>query len=73
MHTQLEDLEHAVGPPLEAFGGTKEEQDAEILSQLKALPDHRKALILRNSHIGGHKFSGNAIVSISSCVVSMSV
>lgn len=63
VHTQLEDLESEVGLPLEAFSGTSEEKDAEILSRLKALPAQRKALILRNSHIGGHKFSGNAIVS----------
>ncbi|KZP12111.1 hypothetical protein FIBSPDRAFT_168518 [Athelia psychrophila] len=62
VHTQLEDLEHAVGPPLEAFSGTQEEKDADILAQLKALPGHQRALILRNSHIGGHKFSGNAII-----------
>ncbi|KAF7968882.1 hypothetical protein HWV62_28908 [Athelia sp. TMB] len=62
VHTQLEDLDHAVGPPLEAFKGTKEEQEAEITAQLKALPAQRRALILKNSHIGGHKFSGNAII-----------
>jgi hypothetical protein len=44
---------------------TSEELNADILRQLKELPAQRKALILKNSHIGGHRYAGNCIVSIS--------
>ena len=62
------DLEHLsnTGPPLEEFQGTDEDREKEALRRLKEL-DHesvKKALILKNSHIGGHKFAGNVIVSL---------
>ena len=62
IHTQLEDLASTVGPPLESLS-TPEEQTADVLRQLKALPAEQKALILKNSHTGGHKYAGNCIVS----------
>ena len=34
------------------------------LSNGNGNPQEKKALILKNSHIGGHKFAGNAIVSL---------
>jgi len=62
IHTQLEDLASTVGPHLESLVVTPEEQTADILRQLKELPAQKKALVLKNSHIGGHKFAGNCII-----------
>jgi len=61
IHTQLEDLASTVGPSLESLS-TPEEQTADVLRQLKALPAEQKALILKNSHTGGHKYAGNCII-----------
>ncbi|KAJ7269721.1 Sucrase/ferredoxin-like-domain-containing protein [Mycena rebaudengoi] len=55
-------LEHIIDPPLEDYRGTLEEQAAHIDQELRELRDAKKALILFNSHMGGHKFSGNAII-----------
>lgn len=46
------------------------EREATALNQLKALTtpggsDTKRALVLYNSHTGGHKFAGNIIVSCS--------
>ena len=65
MHTQLDDpSEH--GTPLEELAGTDEERDAEYMRRLQTFDptsaDPRRALILKVSHIGGHKFAGNVIV-----------
>ncbi|KAF7301470.1 hypothetical protein MIND_00712400 [Mycena indigotica] len=62
-HTQLE---HIVDPPLEKFSGSAEAKERHIADELRALPATRKALILRNSHIGGHKFSGNCVLYLPS-------
>ncbi|KAL6309611.1 Sucrase/ferredoxin-like-domain-containing protein [Sparassis latifolia] len=65
VHTQLEDP-WLSGPPLEEFKGTAEEKDAEVLRQLKlaaAGNGEKRVLILRNSHVGGHKFAGNVIIN----------
>jgi len=66
-HTQLE---HVVDPPLEHFSGTAEEKKSHIADQLRALPAGKRALILRNSHMGGHKYAGNCIIYMpqGSCV-----
>ena len=70
VHTQLDDpSDH--GPALETLAGTDAEREAAVVEQLKAYdpaaPDAhghpRRALILKCSHIGGHKFAGNVIVS----------
>ncbi|KAI5894141.1 uncharacterized protein SCHCODRAFT_02623840 [Schizophyllum commune H4-8] len=62
--TRLEDPTVEMGSdPLEAFKGTVEEKEAHIRSQLKGLQNEKRALILKNSHMGGHKFAGNCIVS----------
>ncbi|KAJ3488712.1 hypothetical protein NLI96_g2672 [Meripilus lineatus] len=65
VHRQLEDPSHH-GQPLEEFKGTDDEREAEVIRQLKQLDpstvDTKRALILRNSHIGGHKFAGNCII-----------
>ncbi|KAJ7499152.1 Sucrase/ferredoxin-like-domain-containing protein [Mycena latifolia] len=55
-------LEHIVEPPLEQFSGTPDEKALYIADELKALPEAKKALILRNSHMGGHKYAGNTII-----------
>lgn len=60
--TQLEHPSHLLGPSLEEFSGTPEEKDEHIGQQLKAVSAEKKVLILRNSHMGGHKFAGNCIV-----------
>ena len=66
VHTQLEDPSSYGLTPLEDLAGTPEEKDAEILRQLKAHDaatcETKRALILKTSHIGGHKFAGNCIV-----------
>jgi hypothetical protein len=51
-----------VEPPLESFAGTPEEKARYITDELMALPAAKKALILRNSHMGGHKYAGNCII-----------
>jgi hypothetical protein len=61
VHTQLED---PTGPPLEDYpdGDGKEAELSRRLQELdESLP--KRALILKTSHIGGHKYAGNVIVS----------
>ncbi|KAJ7689438.1 Sucrase/ferredoxin-like-domain-containing protein [Mycena rosella] len=55
-------LEHIVEPPLEKFPGTIEEKDAHVTETLRALQTAKKALILYNSHMGGHRYAGNCII-----------
>ena len=55
-----------MGPPLEDFQGTQEQREEDVIKQLKCLSSQKKVLLIRNSHIGGHKFAGNCIVSIPS-------
>ena len=62
VHTQLDDPSSHSTPPLEELTGTPEEKDVEILRQLKEYAGEKRALILRCSHMGGHKFAGNVIV-----------
>lgn len=59
VHTQLSehDLEHKPSD--------NDDAEAAYLAQLKDAAESKRALILKVSHIGGHKFSGNVIVSIS--------
>ncbi|KAH8105945.1 Sucrase/ferredoxin-like-domain-containing protein [Cristinia sonorae] len=63
VHTQVEEPS---GPALEEFDGTDEEKDEEIQRVLHTLDprtaDHRRALIVKNSHFGGHKFAGNVVI-----------
>jgi len=61
VHTQLEE---PTGPPLEDFNAAEDEKEAEMFRRLQELDDlPKKALILKTSHIGGHKYAGNVIVS----------
>jgi hypothetical protein len=51
--------------PLEDFSGTSEDRTVEITNRLKQAADgghEKRALIVYNSHMGGHKFAGNVIV-----------
>jgi len=60
VHTELEDL--SGNPTLESSLSNSPEPETAFETQLKALGVEHKALILRNSHIGGHKFAGNVII-----------
>lgn len=60
--TQIEHPLHSGGLPLEDLRGTEEEEQEHVLKQLQDLQEQRKALIIRNSHTGGHRFAGNCIV-----------
>ncbi|KAI0375533.1 hypothetical protein BV20DRAFT_1040173 [Pilatotrama ljubarskyi] len=66
VHTQIDDPS-AHGPPLEELHGSEEEKQAKVLQQLKevdvAHAEHKRALILFCSHIGGHKYAGNVIIN----------
>ncbi|KAK7044800.1 Sucrase/ferredoxin-like-domain-containing protein [Favolaschia claudopus] len=55
-------LEHMIESPLEKLNGTNEEKEAHVLETLKELQDAKKALILYNSHMGGHRYAGNCII-----------
>ena len=63
VHTELEDL--SGHPTLESSLINGPEPEIAFETQLKALGGEHKALILRTSHIGGHKFAGNVIVCLS--------
>ncbi len=56
-------LEHPMDDPLEEFIGSPEEQEENVIRHLQELQGVKKALIIRNSHIGGHRYAGNCIVS----------
>ncbi|KAF7325601.1 hypothetical protein MKEN_00409700 [Mycena kentingensis (nom. inval.)] len=55
-------LEHFIDHPLEKFEGTSEERQKHVLDSLKSAQSSKRALILYNSHVGGHKFSGLTII-----------
>ncbi|THH15386.1 hypothetical protein EW146_g5082 [Bondarzewia mesenterica] len=63
VHTQLE---NPTGPSLEEFNESEEEKEAEMHRRLQELDDDlpKKALVLKTSHIGGHKYAGNVIIYI---------
>ncbi|KIL00394.1 hypothetical protein PAXRUDRAFT_821765 [Paxillus rubicundulus Ve08.2h10] len=60
VHTRLEDLSES--PSLESSLSIYPDPEIAFEAELKGLRDERKVLILRNSHIGGHKFAGNVII-----------
>jgi len=62
--TQLEDPSLMMGPSLEDLRITPEERQENITSQLKESTESKRALIVKVSHVGGHKYAGNCIVSI---------
>ena len=61
--THLEHPSLSMGAPLEDLDITLEEREENISSQLKQSADAKRALILKVSHTGGHKYAGNCIVS----------
>jgi hypothetical protein len=64
VHTQLEE---PTGPPLEAYPD-EDDKEAELNRRLQELDEGlpKRALILKTSHIGGHRYAGNVIVRCSS-------
>ncbi|THV05512.1 hypothetical protein K435DRAFT_961259 [Dendrothele bispora CBS 962.96] len=60
--TEIENPLHSMGMPLEEYQGTEEEQQENVLKQLQELATEKKALIVRNSHMGGHRYAGNCII-----------
>jgi hypothetical protein len=68
VHTQLED---PTGPPLEDYPD-EHGKEAELGRRLQELDESlpKRALILKTSHIGGHRYAGNVIVS-DSCLLSL--
>ncbi|KAF5369867.1 hypothetical protein D9758_001271 [Tetrapyrgos nigripes] len=60
--TEIEHPLHSMGVPLEEYQGTEEEQQEFVMKQLQELPGQQKALIIRNSHMGGHRYAGNCII-----------
>ncbi len=66
VHTQLDD---PTGPPLEDFSDGYE-KEAELNRSLQELDNGltKRALVLKTSHIGGHKYAGNIIVGLSPLV-----
>ena len=57
-------LEDPTGPPLEDYPD-EDGKGAELSRRLQELDESlpKRALILKTSHIGGHKYAGNVIVS----------
>ena len=61
--TELEHPSHTMGPPLEDLDITPEQREENISAQLKDSAESKRALIVKVSHVGGHKYAGNCIVS----------
>ncbi|KAG6880074.1 hypothetical protein C0992_006886 [Termitomyces sp. T32_za158] len=59
--TQLE-CHCLMGTPLEDLEGTCEERQETIAKELKSSAAEKRVLILKTSHITGHKFAGNCII-----------
>ena len=62
VHTQLDDPAAHGTAPLEHLAGAADERDATYGALLREAADGQRALIVKVSHIGGHKFAGNCIV-----------
>lgn len=61
--TQLEHPELTMGLPLEDLDATPEMRDDIMKQQMKESAESKRALIVKVSHVGGHKYAGNCIVS----------
>lgn len=62
--TQLEHPSLTMGPPLEESNVTPEEREEIIADELRQSTESKRALIVKVSHVGGHKYAGNVIVSV---------
>lgn len=51
-----------MGPPLEEMDVTPEEREENIASHLRDSTESKRALIIKTSHVGGHKYAGNCII-----------
>ncbi|KAF9534392.1 Sucrase/ferredoxin-like-domain-containing protein [Crepidotus variabilis] len=60
--THLEHPSLTMGPALEDLGSTPEEREETIATQLQESTSSKRALIVKVSHIGGHRYAGNAII-----------
>ncbi|KAG2151990.1 Sucrase/ferredoxin-like-domain-containing protein [Suillus cothurnatus] len=60
VHTDLYDLTSE--PSLESQASSSIEKEQLIEAQLKSLHAEHRALIIKNSHFGGHKFAGNCVI-----------
>jgi len=56
-------LEHPLSFPLENSNATPEERENTIAQELQASMSSKRVLIVKVSHIGGHKYAGNVIVN----------
>jgi len=60
--TQLENPSQTLGSPLEDLQMSLEEKGEAITTQLRESTDAKRALIIKTSHVGGHKYAGNCII-----------
>ncbi|KXN87889.1 Altered inheritance of mitochondria protein 32 [Leucoagaricus sp. SymC.cos] len=60
--TRLECPSYTYGSPLEDLAVTVEQREEIIQTQLKESAISKRALIVKVSHIGGHKYAGNCII-----------
>ncbi|KLO11261.1 hypothetical protein SCHPADRAFT_999075 [Schizopora paradoxa] len=65
--TDIDEVPHCGSGPLEELPSTTDRAQ-EALRQLQSLSDPassttKKALILKNSHFGGHKYAGNVVIN----------
>ncbi|KAG6911634.1 hypothetical protein DXG01_007884 [Tephrocybe rancida] len=59
--TQLE-CHCLMGSPLEDLQGDLDEKREIIAKELRSSASEKRALIIKTSHIGGHKFAGNCVI-----------
>ena len=62
--TQIQCPSYTYGSPLEDLTLTAEQREDIIQTQLKESAVSKRALIVKVSHIGGHKYAGNCIVQL---------
>ncbi|KIP07026.1 hypothetical protein PHLGIDRAFT_433946 [Phlebiopsis gigantea 11061_1 CR5-6] len=62
VHTQPDDPAAHGTAPLEHLAGSAEERDAAYDTLLHEAAAAQRALIVKVSHVGGHKFAGNCII-----------
>ncbi|XP_006459893.1 hypothetical protein AGABI2DRAFT_184400 [Agaricus bisporus var. bisporus H97] len=60
--TQLECPSYTYGSPLEDLNVTAEQREEIIKSQLRESALSKRALVVKVSHVGGHKYAGNCII-----------